>query len=244
MRIESNRVIPGLIVGISILSLVLISLLSHIEHRSEIKTLYIGFDFSDPTNPVSSIVHESQAVRPDSALPFIPAAKVEMRTWEKLLDWYSTGSVSKLESERSMIIRITDGEDREGEKSYWHFPSANSHNTMDAGLSEVVEEIQGDLDLLPEGVGDTMNTRLDEMYGRGQDIPELRRVALIDLMKSALYNSGYEWVIVDLEAGKSRVKETHRAGYIEVVGFSVVAFMISILIGVGVSILQHKQSKQ
>lgn len=245
MSTQKINTFAALMTGVFVFISLIAPLITQIQTQGSIKTLYIGFDFSDPEHPSGSIVHESLTFRTDSALPFIPVAKVELQAMEKSLAWYSTGLVSLLRDEWSIIIRITDGEFREGEKKDWHFPAANKSNTVDTGLAEIMEKVKDTLDNLPEGVEDTVTPSFNELYGRGDSIPELRRAELIELMKSALHGGGYSWVVDDLEAGLPRVEQTYRGGYIEIAGFSVVAFLISNVVGLGVFIkLQRHPKKQ
>lgn len=234
MSTQKTNVFAGLMVGLLVFVSLVLPLITQVQTLGSIKTLYIGFDYSDSDHPTSSIVHESLTFRTDSVLPFIPVAKVEMQTMEKSLVWYSTGLVSLLESERSILIRITDGEDRDGEKKYWHFPETNRDNTVDAGLAEIMERLQDTLDNLPKGIEDTVTPGLDEQYGRGESIPEVRRVELIELMKSALHDGGYGWVVDDLEADQSNVIQTYRGGYVEIAWFSAVVLLVSLVVGLGV----------
>ncbi len=244
MSTHKINIFAGLMVGLLVFVSLVLPLITQVQTQGSVKTLYIGFDYSDSDHPTSSIVHESLTFRADSVLPFIPVAKVEVQRMEKSLVWYSTGLFSLLETKRSILIRITDGEDREGEKKYWHFPEANRDNTVYAGMSEIMERVQDTLDNLPEGIEDTVTPRLDEQYGRGESIPELRLVELIELMKSALVDGGYSWVVEDLEAGQSHHERKYQGWYIEVAGFSMVVFLISIVVGLVVFIKLQRHPKK
>lgn len=243
MTTQKTNKLAALMVGLFVFVSLVAPLITQVQTQGSIKTLYIGFDYSDLEHPTSSIAHESLTFRVDSTLPFVPVAKVEVRAMEKSLVWYSTGLDSLLESERSILIRITDGENRESEKKYWHFPARNRDNTMDARMAEVMERVQDTLDNLPDGIKDTVTPSLDEQYGRGESISDLRLAELVGLMKSALIEGGYGWVVEDLEAGRSDMKQTNQGGYIEIAVFSIVVFLISIVVGLGVFFKLQKQPK-
>ncbi|MBO6740009.1 MAG: hypothetical protein JJ916_09135 [Phycisphaerales bacterium] len=201
--------------------------------QTELRTLYIGYHESDSGQPEARIDRIAKTFHFGVKPPFVPVCVVELRIenheYRSVDPIFGKVLWSDVREDRSMVVRLIDGEDREEELRYWHLPSQHSGNTKDTYIQDIEQQVK-DLDL-PDGMGDGFSEQMNSMLGIGEAIGDDRREEMVSLAVDALRASEFDWAGDLLESRKVSWTTGTSSGFGGIVVYAMISFMIAILFG-------------
>lgn len=229
-----TRVFVSTVSSVSIFLILLSLAWPGVTTRSTIHTLYIGYSLDHADQPAASITRIAQTSHIGIKPPFVPVCVVETQQVERVVEsalpigGVTLGSWTR--DERAVIVRLIDGEDRDGELRYWHFPTKNDRNTKDPFIEGIERQIS-DLDL-PDNMDQSFTDGLNELYGIGDPVEASRRDEMISLAVDALRASEFAWAGELMATRQASVVNRTSTGFSRVIVYSAFCLLVALSVGI------------